>query len=357
MSDTSWACQAGLPIRHRAAGRYPTRVFPVTAISAEAPADAISRQQTVLVVDDEESTRSFFRRLLSAEGYAIDFAVDGPSALASVAACSPDVVLLDINLPGLNGFDVCRRLRQNIATRLTPIIIVTALDARAERVEGLDAGADDFLTKPVDTEELLARVRSLVRLKRYTDDLDSAASIITTLATMIEARDGYSQGHCYRMANYATGLGRALKLSDADLQTLYRGAFLHDIGMLAISDSVLRKAGPLEPEEYELVKSHTVVGDALCSNLRSLRAVRPIIRSHHERLDGSGYPDGLRGDQIPTLAQIVGVVDVYEAVTTQRPYQSPQAVDEAVEVLRSHVERGWRRREIVEAFVALLQTR
>jgi putative two-component system response regulator len=307
-----------------------------------------------LVVDDDPAIRSLFRRLLDTAGYLVVEAVDGASALEAISAASPDVVLLDVQLPELDGFEVCRRVRGNAATRLTPVILVTGLDARQQRIEGLEAGADDFLTKPVDTRELLARVGSLVRLKQYTDDLDSAGSIIMTLAAMIEARDGYGVGHCSRMANYAQRLGRQLSLGDDDLQALYRGGFLHDIGMLAIPDSVLRKAGPLEPDEQELVRSHTIVGDKLCDNLRSLQRVRPIVRWHHERLDGSGYPDGLQGDQIPLIAQIVGVVDVYEALTQSRPYQSPLSATDAAQVLSGQVTRGWRRGDLVEAFVKMV---
>ncbi len=313
-----------------------------------------NRAPVILVVDDDDAVRGYFRRLLTAEGYVVIEASDGPAGLAAIAAGKPDVVLLDVQLPGMTGFDVCRRTRQDVSTRLTPVVMVSAFGARTERAEGLEAGADDFLTKPIDTQELLARLRSLVRIKGYTDDLDSAGAIITAIATMIESRDGYTDGHCHRMANYATSLGRALHLDDADVQTLYRSGFLHDVGMLAISDSVLRKAGPLNPDEYELIKSHTVVGDALCSSLRSLQPVRPIVRSHHERLDGSGYPDGLTGDEIPLLAQIIGLVDVYEAVTTRRPYQEQHSADEAVHVLRRHVACGWRRGDLVETFVANL---
>ncbi len=178
----------------------------------------------------------------------------------------PDLALLDVELPGHSGFEVCRRVRQNQATRLTPIILLTADRQRPQRIQGLEAGADEVMVRPVDTQELLAHARSLVRVKQYTDDLDSASSILTTLATVIEGRDGNAAGHCSRMANYATGLGRALGVSDADIQVLYRGAFLHDVGMLAISDVVLRKPGPLDPEEFEQVKSHTVLGDGLCAN-------------------------------------------------------------------------------------------
>jgi putative two-component system response regulator len=310
-------------------------------------------KRNILVVDDEEGVRSYLGRLLTHEGYTVTFAADGPSALALVAATAPDVVLLDVNMPELSGLDVCRQLRRDTATRLTPIVLITA--SSEERIHGLDAGADDFLTKPIDTQELLARVRALVRLKQYTDDLDCAASIIITLSIMIEARDGYSHGHCHRMANYATALGRVVGLGEVDLQSLYRGGFLHDIGMLAISDVVLRKSGPLTEEEYALVRTHTTVGDTLCSNLRSLQSVRPIIRSHHEHLDGSGYPDGLRGERIPLTAQIVGLVDVFEALTTPRPYQTPRGADQAAAMLRVQAERGWRSRDLVEAFLPLIQ--
>jgi putative two-component system response regulator len=309
----------------------------------------------VLVVDDEEGARALLRRLLVADGYDVNVAADGSAALTSIAATPPDVVLLDVNMAGgPDGFEVCRRLRHDATTRLTPVVIVTGLQAREDRIKGIEAGADDFLTKPVDNHELLARVRSLARVKQYTDDLDSAASIIMALASMIEARDGCGDGHCHRMANFATRLGRAFGLEEADLQALHRGGFLHDIGMLAIPDGVLRKAGPLEPEEYELVKSHTVVGDSLCSHLRSLQPVRPIVRHHHERLDGSGYPDQLSGDELPILAQIMGIVDVYEAVTTQAPYQLTQRPDQAIALLRNQVERGWRRKDLVEAFAWLV---
>ena len=193
----------------------------------------------VLVVDDEAAVSTLLERLLTREGYAVHVAADGESALAEVADFNPDVILLDVVFPGGGGFAICRQLKRDVTTRLTPVILVTGLTDRDTRINGREAGADDFLTKPVDPQELLARVASLARLKRYTDDLDSAASIITTLATMIEARDGYTEGHCHRMANYATAVGRALGVGALDLQALHRGGFIHDIGMLAISPTVV----------------------------------------------------------------------------------------------------------------------
>ena len=307
----------------------------------------------VLVVDDDASTVALLTALLTRNGYLVASAPDGPAATAALERFKPDVVVLDVMIPKPDGFEVCRAMKRDPLTRLTPVILVTGLTDRDSRIRGLEAGADDFLNKPVDTHELLTRVRSLARLKRYTDDLDSASSIIMALTEMIETRDGFTEGHCYRMANCAAALGRRLGLNADDLQPLYRGGFLHDIGMLAIPEAVLRKSGPLDPEEYELIKSHTVIGDRLCARLRSLQAVRPIIRHHHERHDGSGYPDGLRGEAIPTLAAIVGVVDVFDAVTTQRPYQRAQSLDEAVGVLRRQVDLGWRRKDLVEEFAAL----
>lgn len=310
----------------------------------------------ILVVDDDPNVAALLSRLLAKKGYAVEVAPDGEAALSAVQAVPPDIVLLDMVIPGLSGLDVCRALKREVATRLIPIVMITGMADRDSRVRGFEAGADEFLTKPIDPEELVARVRSLARLKRYTDDLDSASSIIMALATMIEARDGYTEGHCHRMANYATSLGRRLGLSQIDLQTLRRGGYLHDLGMLAIPDSVLKRPGRLEPEEFELVKSHTVIGDRLCSNLRSLNPVRPIIRHHHERLDGSGYPDGLAGDATPLLAQIIGIVDVYDAVTTQKPYQRARSIETALGLLQEQVERGWRRADLVAEFAALVRS-
>ena len=312
------------------------------------------RPPVVLVVDDDEAICHVYERLLSSQGYEVITARNGMQALQAVREQPPDVVLLDVAMPGLNGFEVCRQLKRDRATRLTPVILVSAVDAVENRVEGFAAGADDFLSKPPDHTELLTRVDAVVKVKRYTDDLDSAASIITTLATMIEARDGHSEGHCHRMANYAAALGRKLHLDADDLQALRRGGMLHDIGMLAIPEAVITKSGPLDPSEFDVVKTHTTVGDSLCSNLRSLQSVRPIVRHHHELRDGSGYPDRLHGDEIPLLAQIISIVDVYDAVTTRRAYQASRSADDAVGVLRTEVEKGWRSHDLVEEFAGLV---
>ncbi len=311
-------------------------------------------QPRVLVIEDDAGVSSLFHRVLSGEGYSVQTAPDFDAARQIIERQPPDVILLDVVLPGTDGFTICQRLKENATTRLTPVIFITAFGDRESRIKGRRAGGDDFLTKPADLQELIARVAAAAKLKRYTDDLDSAASIVMTLAVMIEARDGMTEGHCHRMANYATAIGRALGLCPDDLQALHRGGFLHDIGMLAIPPSVLLKAGPLEPDEFERVKSHTVIGDELCRNLRSLQAVRPIVRHHHERRDGSGYPDGLRGDEIPLLAQIISVVDLYDAVTHNRPYQTTKSAADAIHMLRKQADEGLRESSIVEAFAEIL---
>jgi putative two-component system response regulator len=315
--------------------------------------DDVRSPGKVLVVDDMPANVDLLTAILSREGYTVVTASDGEEALAMVASSHPDLVLMDVLMPKLSGYQVCESIKQNPATRLTPVVLITALHERERKIEGINAGADDFLTKPVDAHELKARARALVRLKRYTDDLDSAESVIMSLALVIEARDEYTDGHCQRLAAYATALGRALALTNEDIAALFRGGYLHDVGKVGIPDDLLLKAGRLSDTEYRRIKDHPVIGDRLCGELRSLRQVRPIVRHHHERLDGTGYPDGLKGDAIPLLAQIMGIVDVYDAITTARPYKSAATPNQAYEELMQEVKHGWRRRDLVDAFIAL----
>jgi putative two-component system response regulator len=310
----------------------------------------------VVVADDMAPLLDTLCETLRADGYEVFSASDGEIALALVHSESPDLVLTDINMPSLNGIELCRRLKDDPATRLIPVMLLTGLDGRHERLAGIDAGADEFLTKPVNTSELRARVRSLMRLKRFTDELDSAESIILSLAQTVEARDTYTGGHCERMAAYAATLGTHLGLTSDEVGALRRGGYLHDIGKVAIPDSVLQKAGPLTADEFEIVKRHTTIGDRLCGNLRLLRMVRPIVRCHHERADGSGYPDGLAGEDIPLLAQIMSVVDVYDALTTDRPYRPALPAEDACATLEQEAGRGWRRKDLVREFTTLCRS-
>jgi cyclic di-GMP phosphodiesterase len=315
----------------------------------------LATRRTVLVVDDLETNRHLLERLLSAQGYHVVTAVDGDDGLAAVQRDSPDVVLSDIRMPNRDGFGLCLAIKSDPATRLIPVVLMTGASETDDRISAIEAGADDFLTKPIDQPELEARVRSLMQLKRFTDDLDSAEAVLRSLALTIEARDSYTEGHCERLAGYAVELGQRLGLSDDDLAALSRGGYFHDIGKVGIPDAILLKPGPLTAEERRTMEQHTVIGDRLCGSLRSLHRVRPIIRHHHERLDGSGYPDGLRGAQVPLLAQIIGIVDVYDALTTTRPYHEAQSPEVAFAELRLEVERGWRRQDLVEAFIETRQ--
>jgi putative two-component system response regulator len=309
----------------------------------------------IIVADDLPANINLIERILRSDGHSVHRASSGAEALALVEQTSPDLVLLDVMMPDQSGFDVCVALKSNPATRLIPVVLITALNDSSDKIRGLDAGADDFLTKPVTPAELRARVRSLIRLKRHTDDLDSAEATIFSLAMMIEARDPYTEGHCQRLAAYAVSFGAALGLPEADCEVLRRGGILHDVGKVALPDSVLIKPGPLTPDEVHVMRQHTVVGDRLCSSLRSLARVRGIVRHHHERLDGSGYPDGLSGDAVPFLAQIIGIVDVFDALTTVRPYKGAFSLGDAVIELEREVARGWRRADLVRPFVAMVQ--
>ncbi|MDP2320693.1 MAG: response regulator [Acidobacteriota bacterium] len=309
----------------------------------------------VLVVDDIEGNARLLSSLLTADGHSVRTAAGGAEAVRIVLSDHPDLVLMDVMMPEVDGFEACRQIKQEAATRLTPVVLVTSLNDTDSRIRGIDAGADDFLSKPFNRHELLARVRSLLRLKHYTDDLDTAEAVIVSLALTIEARDSNTEGHCQRLAAYAVSLGRALGLNQDDIAALERGGYLHDVGKVGIPDAVLLKPGPLTSDEFRVMKQHTLIGDRLCGELRSLRKVRPIVRCHHERLDGTGYPDGLRGDAIPLLAQLMGIVDVFDALTSARPYKAALPRARAAEELRAEAARGWHRTDLVSTFLGLVE--
>jgi len=311
----------------------------------------------VLVVDDYEANVRGLGKLLEQADYTVLTATNGRDALEIVERDRPDIVLLDVLMPGISGLEVCAKLKRGADTRLTPVVLISGEHERVKRLAGLEAGADDFLNKPVDPEELQTRVRSLMRIKRLTDDLESAESLFLTLGRIVEARDSSTEGHCERLSDYATTLGRRLNLDQADLDALYRGAYLHDVGKIAIPDRVLLKKGRLSRKEYELMKRHTVIGDDLCRTVRSFEAVRPIVRHHHERVDGRGYPDGLAGDRIPLLAHIVSIVDVFDALTTDRPYRKALPTATAYRMMRDEARGGWCRPDLVALFIDLHRSR
>lgn len=308
----------------------------------------------ILVVDDDALLRQFLEDQLTGEGYLVSTARDGEEALAKVAAEPPDLILLDVMMPKLDGFEVCRRLKSDDRTILTPVVMVTALTATDQRIKGIEAGADDFLSKPYNRLELFTRLRSLLKLKRHTDELENAETVLFSLALSVEAKDPYTNGHCDRLARYSVALGKALGLSREQLKSLQRGGILHDLGKVGVPESILLKPGPLNEVERAVVREHPAVGERICKPLKSLRQVLPIIRHHHERWDGSGYPDGLAGETIPLTARILQVADIYDAFTTERPYKRALTQPEAVALMREETAKGWWDPSLVEAFIRLV---
>ena len=296
---------------------------------------------TILVVDDQASNRELLEELLSQQGFTVITAPDGTSALEHLGNTQVDLVILDVMMPHLTGFAVCHKIKSNPETDLIPVVLITALSGKQDRLEGIKAGADDFLTRPVDRTELLARVRSLLKLKFRTDELERAESVLFSLARSIESKDPYTHGHCERLAEHSVRLGQRVGLSEEQLTALRRAGVIHDIGKVAVPDAILLKPGRLTEGEWEIIRQHPVVGERICAPLKSFRSVLPIIRHHHEKLDGSGYPDGLRGDAIPITARILQIVDVYDALTTERPYKKALTITDALQIMKQEVARGW----------------
>jgi putative two-component system response regulator len=294
----------------------------------------------VLVVDDEPAVGALLEQLLTAEGYHVRRAADGQAALAAVGRRAPDLILLDLDMPRLDGFEVCRRVKRDPATRLIPVLILTGQASSAARLRGWELGADDFLTKPFQIVEIVARCRSLLRAKRLHDELDSAQAVVFAFARAVEAKCPYTLGHAERVTSYALALAAHLGLSGPERELLRWGSLLHDVGKISIPDAVLNKPGALTAAEYALVKRHPLEGVRIVEPLRSIRDTVPLIRWHHERLDGLGYPDGLRGDAIPPLVRILSVADVYDALASARPYRPALPHAKCLEVLRADAAAG-----------------
>jgi putative two-component system response regulator len=309
---------------------------------------------TILVADDNWANLELLSGLLQVEGYEVVSVIDGEQALQTLRSRPIDLLLLDVRMPKLSGLAVCREVKSNPDTRLIPVIIVTASTAGVDRIAGIECGADDFLNKPVDREELRARVRSLLRLKQFTDELESAETVLFSLALSIEAKDPYTEGHCDRLSKYSVALAERLNLPDELCIALRRAGTVHDIGKVAVPEHILLKPGPLTPEEWKIMRQHPIVGERICAPLKSFRHVLPVLRHHHEKLDGSGYPDGLKGEEIPLTARILQAVDIYDALTTARPYRQALSPKETFTIMRAEVERGWWDGSLVDELEALM---
>lgn len=309
-----------------------------------------SERPKILVVDDHPSSRMTAVALLSVEGYDVLEAENGQAALDCVGDADPDLILLDVMMPGMDGYEVCRRLKQEEHTRLIPIVFVTALNDRRARLRGIEVGGDDFLSKPFDQLELSARVKSLIRQKRLNEDLDHAGKVLFSIARTIESRDPNTGDHCERLVVRGKAFGEYLRLSRLEVRDLMWGGYLHDIGKVGIPDSVLLKMGKLSSDEWQIMRQHVLIGENICQPLRTMRGVIPIIRHHHERWDGSGYPDGLLGNEIPFLAQVFQLIDIYDALTHERPYKRAFTPEESLEIMYEETGKGWRNPDLMEQF-------
>lgn len=312
------------------------------------------RSPRILVVDDNPDVVLLMQELLASRGYdavAVSHAAD---AEAQIKREPPDLILLDVVMPGKSGYEICREIKESPATRLIPVVLITGLSDREDKLRGIEAGADDFLNKPIFAEELFARVKSLLKLKEFTDELESAETVLCTLGLSVEARDPYTEGHCDRLARYAVELGEHLRLDDESLVALRRGGYLHDLGKIAVPDEILKKGSNLTAAEWEIMKQHPVTGETICKPLRSLRLVLPIIRSHHEHPNGSGYPDGLRSSEIPLLARVLQVVDAYDALRTARPYKPALSHEQSAVTMHDEARAGLWDPELVNEFFDML---
>lgn len=313
------------------------------------------RPSRILVVDDKLDTLLLLRELLSSRGYEVLCTTESREVKELVLSEKPDLVLMDVVMPEVSGYELCRQLKNDPQTRLIPIVMITGLSDRDDRVRGIEAGADDFLSKPLYPEELFARVKSLLKLKEFTDELENAEAVLVALALGIEARDPYTGNHCERLARAAVDLGRHIGLDEDSIVALKRGGYLHDLGKVSIPDEILKKGTQLTLTEWEIMKQHPIIGEAICRPLKSFRNVLPIIRHHHEHWNGSGYPDGLAGMEIPLLARVLQIVDVYDALRTTRPYKPAISHEEAQLTMQREASSGLWDPQLVEEFFAMLR--
>lgn len=308
----------------------------------------------ILVVDDEAPVRALLRRFLETSGYAVAEVGTGEAALERIQVDPPDLVFLDLQLPDLSGHSILEAIRAEPATRLLPVVMLTGLATSEQKKRAYELGVTDFLAKPFAPDELLPRVRSLVLLKQFADEHDHAESMIATLARTIDARDPYTAGHSARVARYAELVARRLDFEETLILELRRGALFHDLGKIAVPDAVLMKPGPLSAEERIVIQKHPLVGGELLAPMKTMAKSIPIVRHHHEKLDGSGYPDGLSGADLSLAVRIVTVADIIDALTTKRVYREALSLETTYEIVEGEVRRGWWDGEMLQELKAAL---
>lgn len=312
--------------------------------------DVSERQPAILIVDDLEINRRLLRAMLKAAPYRVLEARRPAEALSILEAEQIDLLILDLMMPEMSGLEFCHRIKSNRRTQLVPILMITSVQGIENEIASIASGADEFLIKPLHPDVVRTRIRAMLRNKAAIDSLEEAETILFALAQAVEKRDKYTGDHCERLARYSVMLGSAMGLPRWELVALHRGGFLHDIGKVSVPDAILFKKGSLTEEEWVVMRSHTTKGEEICRPMKTLAPVLPIIRNHHERWDGTGYPDGLKGEEIPLAARILQIADIYDALTTARPYKPAFSRQEALATLEAEVKRGWRDPELVSLF-------
>ena len=315
----------------------------------------IEENAKILVVDDEPKNVKLLEALLKLSNYDVIKAYNGSEALSLVNKTDIDLILLDIMMPEMDGYEVCQHLKGSEKTRMIPVVMVTALDDMESRIKGIEAGAEDFITKPPNRAELTARVRSLLRVNALNKKLTSIENVLISMANAVEAKDTYTQGHISRVSNMAVTLGQSMGLSAKEIDALRLGGILHDIGKIGIPEEILNKPGKLDPEEFEITKQHTEMGYKICLPLeKTLGPALDVIRHHHEKLDGTGYPDGLKGKDVSILARIMVIVDIFDALVTDRPYRTAMSRKKAFEILHQEADAGKLDKNIVDKFAEIM---
>ncbi|HEY1455123.1 MAG TPA: response regulator [Candidatus Dormibacteraeota bacterium] len=287
-----------------------------------------NERQIVLVVDDVPENVALIADYLEGVDCEVVTATSATEALDLVAGRAPDLVLTDVEMPGMNGLELCRQIKSAEATSMVPVVVVTAYSAVDDRVAALEAGADDFLAKPVEQNELLARVRSLLRIKTLYDSLVQTEQVVFALARAVEAKDKFTEAHSERVAQLAKRLAMAAGLDPDTVAATYFAARVHDIGKIGVSDDILNKKDALAPEEVAEMRRVPIIGAEICRPLRSSHGITDIIRHQKERVDGAGYPDGLSGDSIPAPAKILAICDAYDSMVSGERAERPQMADE-----------------------------
>ena len=334
-------------------GQIADRVWPAIPSGAEIPAEETSRGSRILVVHAPGADRDRLWAMLREDEYRIVGADRGSEALALISRREADLVLLAGGEDEMEPAEFCRRVKSDRRTELIPIVVLNGTHGMEQQIAAVAAGADEFVNPPLHPDMLRSRIRALLRHKMATDRLEESEAILFALARAVEQRDQYTAGHCERLAFASLALGMAVEAGPRELLALYRGGFLHDIGKVGLPDSILLKAGPLSGEEWQVMRTHPVRGEEICRGLKTLGAVLPIIRSHHEKWDGTGYPDGLSGTGIPVAARILQLADIYDALTTERPYKAALPPESALAIMQAETDRGWRDPELMALFLKL----